>query len=189
MLECARSHAGLERILWQEADALALPFPAEMFDCVICQFGVMFFPDKQVGFREAFRVLRPGGRFLFSVWGDREGTVQQVAAAVVGRALARDPSTLLAPDYNDIDATQAELVTAGFGSVSAEKLVKRSYSNSAREAAMASCYGGLLRAQIEMHAPERLDEITETATAAIAARFGNGRIDAPLYAILFRATR
>src|ERR1700687_3921523 len=69
MLDRAKSHAGMERVRWQEADALALPFGDRLFDCVVCQFGVMFFPDKQAGFREALRVLQPGGRFLFSVWG------------------------------------------------------------------------------------------------------------------------
>ncbi len=44
------------RIAWQQADALALPFPAETFDIVACQFGVMFFPDKVQGYKEARRV-------------------------------------------------------------------------------------------------------------------------------------
>ena len=49
MLEQAKSHAGLGRIAWREADAMELPFPDEAFEYVICQFGVMFFRDKQTG--------------------------------------------------------------------------------------------------------------------------------------------
>src|ERR1700680_1092835 len=56
------------RIRWRQADALALPFEDAAFDLVCCQFGVMFFPDRQTGYREAKRVLKPGGHFLFSVW-------------------------------------------------------------------------------------------------------------------------
>jgi ubiquinone/menaquinone biosynthesis C-methylase UbiE len=97
MLERAKSHAGIERVEWQEADALALPFGDRLFDCVVCQFGVMFFPDKQASFREALRVLRPGGQFLFSVWGDRKGSVFDVAADVVGAALCRNPASLASP--------------------------------------------------------------------------------------------
>jgi ubiquinone/menaquinone biosynthesis C-methylase UbiE len=69
MLDVARQkfRAG-ERIEFQPADANALPFPDGAFDAVVCQFGVMFFPDKLRAFAEAFRVLKPGGRFLFSVW-------------------------------------------------------------------------------------------------------------------------
>src|ERR1700704_2837664 len=56
------------RIAWKQADALALPFGDQSFDAVACQFGVMFFPDKVQGYREARRILKPGGRFIFNVW-------------------------------------------------------------------------------------------------------------------------
>lgn len=55
-------------ITWQQANALDLPFENESFDVVVCQFGVMFFPDKSAAYREILRVLKPGGLFLFSVW-------------------------------------------------------------------------------------------------------------------------
>jgi ubiquinone/menaquinone biosynthesis C-methylase UbiE len=74
MLEQAKRHPGVERVTWRTADALALPFADASFDCVVCQFGVMFFPDKRAAFREARRMLRPGGRFLFTVWGEKTGT-------------------------------------------------------------------------------------------------------------------
>ena len=61
MLDHAKTKPGAERVTYQQADALALPFPDGGFDVVVCQFGVMFFPDRQQGFREARRVLKPGG--------------------------------------------------------------------------------------------------------------------------------
>jgi SAM-dependent methyltransferase len=185
MLEQAKSYAGLGRVVWREADAMALPFPDEAFEYVICQFGVIFFPDKQTAFREVLRVLRPGGQFLFNVWGDTEGTARKLVQDVVGESLSRGPTSLVAPEYNDIATVGAELTAAGFISVTAEKVSKRTHSGSAREAAIANCHGGLLRAQIEKFAPDRLDEITDAVEAAIAARFGHGSIDAPIHAILF----
>ena len=50
-------------------------------------------------------------------------------------------------------------------------------------------HGGLLRAAIERDAPNRLAAITDQAAAAIAARFGDGPIEVPLYAIVFTAQR
>src|SRR5262249_25451781 len=57
-----------ESVEFQPSDATALPFPDTSFDAVVCQFGVMFFPDKDKGHREAHRVLVSEGRYLFSVW-------------------------------------------------------------------------------------------------------------------------
>jgi hypothetical protein len=109
--------------------------------------------------------------------------------AEVGRLLSRDPATLLAPEYNDIEMVKAELEAVGFEQVTADNAVKSSHFPTAREAAISSCHGGLLRAQIERHAPDRLEEITDSSTAVIAARYGNGQIDAPLRAIVFAAHR
>ncbi len=69
MLDHAASkQASDDRITWRQADALALPFEDATFDAVLCQFGVMFFPDRIRGYGEARRVLKPGGRFFFNVW-------------------------------------------------------------------------------------------------------------------------
>src|SRR5262249_49704927 len=68
MVDYAAAQTRAPNLTWGQADALALPFADGSFDAVVCQFGVMFFPDKRAGFREALRVLRPGGHFLFSVW-------------------------------------------------------------------------------------------------------------------------
>ena len=68
MVDHAAAKPALARATLRQADALALPFEAARFDAVVCQFGAMFFPDRVAGYREARRVLKPGGRFLFSMW-------------------------------------------------------------------------------------------------------------------------
>ena len=68
MLDHASARLVSDRLTWRQADAQALPFADGMFDLVVCQFGAMFFPDRPRAFAEAYRVLRPGGRFLFNVW-------------------------------------------------------------------------------------------------------------------------
>src|SRR5260221_7698003 len=65
MLDVARAKfAPGERLEFERADATALPFPDQAFDAVVCQLGVMFFPDKEKSYRDAYRVLAPGGRYL-----------------------------------------------------------------------------------------------------------------------------
>ena len=69
MLEMARQKFSAdEKVEFQPADATALPFADGAFDTLVCQFGVMFFPDKDKSYREAYRVLASGGRYHFNVW-------------------------------------------------------------------------------------------------------------------------
>jgi SAM-dependent methyltransferase len=53
---------------WQHGDAQSLPFAAESFDRVVCQYGLMFFPDRVGALKEMSRVLAPGGRMALAVW-------------------------------------------------------------------------------------------------------------------------
>ncbi len=68
MLDRASAVGTLRPVEWRQADAMQLPFGDGEFDAVVCQFGVMFFPEKPKAFSEARRVLRPGGVFVFNVW-------------------------------------------------------------------------------------------------------------------------
>jgi ubiquinone/menaquinone biosynthesis C-methylase UbiE len=53
---------------WRIIDAQQIPLDDNQVDLVICSFGYMFMPNAVASFREALRVLRPGGKFLFSTW-------------------------------------------------------------------------------------------------------------------------
>jgi SAM-dependent methyltransferase len=55
-------------IEWRQGSALALPFANRAFDVVVCQHGLMFFPDRLKALVEMRRVLTPGGRVAISVW-------------------------------------------------------------------------------------------------------------------------
>ena len=181
------------RIQWKQADALALPFADGDFDAVVCQFGAMFFPDKVQGYKEARRVLKPGGYFFFNVW-DKISTNE--FADVVTEALASmfpsDPPRFLARTphgYHDVDQIRREIAAAGFASVTIEPLERRSKATSPREAAFAYCQGTPLRNEIEARDAARLEEATNHAAAAIAHRFGNGAVDGAIRAIVITAPR
>jgi ubiquinone/menaquinone biosynthesis C-methylase UbiE len=191
MLDYAAAQPGVERVTWRQADALALPFPDGSFDAVVCQFGVMFFPDRAVGYREARRVLRPGGRFLFNVW-DRidDNELTDVVTAAVGEMFPHDPPRFLARTphgYHDTAAITDALRHAGFGRVESETIAKRSRAASPRHPAIGFCQGTPLRGEIEARGPGRLEEATDAAAAAITARFGTGPLDGKIQAHVFTA--
>ena len=77
---------------WRHADGTSLPFETKSFDVVICQFGLMFFSDKAAGAREAFRVLKPGGLYLFNVWDTLEqNPVPRLTHETVASFFPSDP--------------------------------------------------------------------------------------------------
>jgi ubiquinone/menaquinone biosynthesis C-methylase UbiE len=169
------------RIAWQQADAMALPFPDAAFDAVVCQFGVMFFPDRVAGFAEARRVLKPGGRFLFNAW-DRieENDFAHVVTEAASAHFPHDPPRFLARTphgYHDVARIEADLRAAGFRDVAITTLSETSRAATARDAALAYCQGTPLRAEIEARDAKALEAVTTRATEAIATRFGAGAVE------------
>jgi ubiquinone/menaquinone biosynthesis C-methylase UbiE len=185
MLDYARARQGTDsRIRWQQADAQALPFDDTSFDLVCCQFGVMFFPDRPSGYREAKRVLKPGGCFLFSAWDRIE---ENVFANDVTNALAElfpnDPPRFMARTphgYHDIALIRSDLAKAGFTDVTIETRAAQSSAPSARQVALAYCQGTPLRNEIE--ARGNLEAATDHAAFALECRHGSGEVAASIQA-------
>ncbi len=182
MLDYAASRQPADvRISWRQADALELPFESDLFDAVVCQFGVMFFPDRVKAYAETCRVLRPGGTFVFNVW-DRIETNEfaDVVTAAAAKVFADDPPMFLPRTphgYFDEDLIRSELREAGFSSVEYESLEAVSVAPSPRHPAIAYCQGTPLRNEIEQRNADLLHEVTNRAAAAIAARFGTGVVE------------
>jgi ubiquinone/menaquinone biosynthesis C-methylase UbiE len=180
------------RITWRQADALALPFEDRSFDVVACQFGAMFFPDKVQGYREARRVLKPGGRFCFNVWDKiSENEFADVVTATLAEIFPQDPPRFLARTphgYHDIEKIRAELSAAGFADISVDTVGARSKAPSPRHPAVAYCQGTPLRNEIEARDAARLEEATQKATKALERRFGGGPVDGRIQAHIFTAT-
>jgi SAM-dependent methyltransferase len=182
MLERAAAVGTARPVTWQQADAMRLPFADASFDVVVCQFGAMFFPDKTQAFAEARRVLRRGGAFLFNVW-DRlqENELADSVTTALGVLFPADPPMFMARtphSYFDHAAITRDLADAGFGAPPRfATLAARS-----RAAAVAYCQGTPLRGEIATRAGASLSEATAACTAAIAARFGTGAIDAKIQA-------
>jgi ubiquinone/menaquinone biosynthesis C-methylase UbiE len=193
MLDRAAARKALEgRVTWRQADALALPFGDRRFDAVACQFGVMFFPDKIAGYKEARRVLKPRGRFFFNVW---DAINKNEFADAVTEALAtvfpHDPPMFMARTphgYHNVETIREELAAAGFSDISVETVDHTSRAATPRDAAISYCQGTPLRNEIETRDAARLEEATKAAANALADRFGNGPIEGRIRAHVFTAS-
>jgi SAM-dependent methyltransferase len=190
MLDLARARTRLALTSFRPADAQQLPFGPAEFDLVVCQFGVMFFPDRIGAYREALRVLRPGGAFLFALWGRLEDNPASIALSdAVAALFPEDPPAFLRRTpfgYNDPALIRDDLAAAGFSGVEIET-VRCESQGSASDAALGLCQGSPLRAEIEARAPERLAEATEAAAAAIRALGGGEQVSLPMMALIVTA--
>ncbi|WP_144187034.1 class I SAM-dependent methyltransferase [Elioraea rosea] len=189
--QAAARLAGDTRIAWQQAEASALPFGNARFDVVACQFGAMFFPDKEQAYREARRVLKPGGRLLFNVW-DRiaENEFAEAVTDALALLFPDDPPRFMAHiphGYHDTKRIRAELVAAGFETVSVDAVGFVSRATSATDAAVAYCQGTPMRNEIEARDASGLAAATEAAAAALVRRFGRGPIEGRIRAYVIEA--
>ena len=193
MLDEAARRVRDPHVSFQPADALALPFDDSSFDLVVCQFGVMFFPDKVRGNAEARRVLRDGGRYLLVIWDQVE---RNLATMVAGRAVAD-----LIPEgagrfyervpfrYHDQAEISADLRAAGFEDIAFETIALVSRAASARDAAMALVQGTPMRADIEQIDPELLGPATDAAAEALKQFEDPDGFAAPMSAHIVIATK
>ena len=189
MIEEAKSVGTQRPVEWKQADAMQLPFPDASFDAIVCQFGVMFFPDRAKSFAEARRVLKPGGTYIFNVWdniadNDFPDTITTALASVFPsdppRFLARTPH-----GYADHAQIEKDLAAGGFKNKPKIDVVQgRSRAASARDPAVAYCQGTPLRGEIEARKTPDLEGATDAAAKAIEKKFGKGPVEGRIQALV-----
>lgn len=180
-----------ENVRWQQADALALPFPDGSFDAVVCQFGYMFVPDKAAAMRESYRVLRQGGLFLFNVWDSLDANpFAQIAHTTIASFFDRDP-----PKFYEIPFSLYEsrlvrelLRGAGFDKIESFAETKPCRSRAAREFAT-----GLVRGNpVGTDAAERgvdPEKLIDAVARSLAGRFEAGPVQHTMRAIIWQAIK
>jgi ubiquinone/menaquinone biosynthesis C-methylase UbiE len=192
MLSVAKKKLSHLDIEWQHIDAQQLPFSDNSIDLVVCCFGYMFVPDKPKAFAEAYRVLRPGGVFLFTTW----DTLEQNAASFISRTIAKEylekplpESYSLATSMSDEAAIRSLLQDAGFSTISIEKVEQLSVSSTAKAAADGLVEGGLFYKEIKKRNPAWIDEIKLKVEKELAEKFGVAPMMAPISAVVSQASK
>jgi ubiquinone/menaquinone biosynthesis C-methylase UbiE len=193
MLEHARARtaeAGLSGVAWRQADAQELPFVEGSFDLVVCQFGVMFFPDKLRALREARRVLRPGGRLAFSTWLSlAENPAPRIARDTITRFFASDPPTFydMPFGFHDQGAIGELLRQARFQEVAFERVELQGQSPSAADAARGFVTGNPIWLSVSERATAPVEEILAAVANALADEGGAAPFRVPTRALITRA--
>lgn len=179
-----------EAVEWQQADACSLPFVGGMFDAVVCQFGIMFVPDKALAAREAHRVLKPGGLFLFNVWDAIEhNELCRIAHETISSYFDKDPPAFYQVPfgYHDQREIKRVLEEAGFRDVRIDVVAKSSAASRPEETATGLVQGNPVAVAIAERDPSLLPIITGAVAARLKERFGKAEMRAPMRAIIVQA--
>ena len=181
-----------ENVAWKQADATDLPFPDQSFDTVVCQFGLMFFPDKPNAAAEVYRVLKPGGAFLFNVWDDIEvNDLARTAHAIILKFFPENP-----PDFYDVpfsfhehQAIKSLLFGAGFHEIELFVIPHTSVIHSARDVAHGLIHGNPVITAIKERDESKAPAVEAALAAAISNQFRDSPVKARMQALVCTAVR
>ena len=191
MLSVARTKLRAdEKVVWQQADATALPFPDRSFDTLVCQFGVMFYPDKDAGYRHAHRMLTTGGRYLFSVWdGLPHNPLGRILHQVSTSLFPADPPDFPATpfSYGSIDPIKQSLQGAGFARIEVSVMPRRHTVTDFSSLARGFVSGSPLLGQIRQRGGISPSEVQQAVAQAMRQEFGGEPAPVPMQAIIFEA--
>ncbi|MES2780051.1 MAG: class I SAM-dependent methyltransferase [Bacteroidota bacterium] len=185
MIQYGRQKTSDTAIEWMEIDAVTLPFRDHTFDCVVVQFGVMFYSDRVQAFKEAWRVLKPGGHFLFSCWDTLPNNpVPTIVNDVLHRFFPIDtPAFYTVPfSYHDESLIKSDLSKAGFNNITIDLLNLTGYSESAANAAKGAILGTPTITAIDQRDEEASFQVLKKVEEQITEQFGSSDIQVPLQA-------
>jgi SAM-dependent methyltransferase len=193
MLDIARQKLGAgDRAIVQTADAQQLPFADASFETIVCQFGIMFYPDRPKSYAEASRVLVPGGRYFFSVWDTHaHNAFARVTDGVLHKIFADNPPPFYRVPFScgPIDPIKDALQVAGFSDIVVEVMTRRKVVADLPLFVRGLIYGNPVIDQIRARASVTPEAAYEQALTALTAEFGQNPSVTSLQAIFYTARK
>ncbi len=189
MLEIAKGKFDDESVVFAQADAMALPFDDESFDLAVCQFGAMFFPDKDLSFREVRRVLTPGGYYLFSVWDShKHNPFGQISHEVVGRFFPSNPPQFQRLPFSyAFDPIKDSLIEAGFSDIALSVFRFSAPVPDPLLLARGALFGSPLFEQVKERNGTDHETIAQALAEAVSQAFPEGRMPSQSLVVSARA--
>lgn len=192
MLAVAKQRVTHPNLHFAEADAQQLPFDAEAFDSVVCQFGFMFVPNKQKAFDEAYRVLKTGGFLLFNTWDSLENNeLTYTVKNTVAKYFDEDAASFYDVPFSFYDQSviTSLLQHAGFTHIQVERVTKKGAGLSASDAAKGLLLGTPVYKLLLEKEPGAVEKILPIATREVARLFGENEIQTTLNAFVYQAEK
>jgi len=183
--------AGLTNVEALEADGQNLPFPDASFDGAFSMFGLIFFPDRARGFKELYRVLRPGGRAVVASWRPFVH-IPPIKAAfdTLIELMPELPFGKSKAPLGEPEEVRAEFGAAGFTDVEVEVVTHASTAPDPgtfwQSMARSSAPFVLLRRRL---GDERWAALSDSIRSALVAKFGPGPLEVAPQALIGLGTR
>lgn len=192
MLEVAKKKVEAHNVEWKQADMQEIPFDDSKFDLVICQFGIMFVPDKSKAFKDILRVLKPGGVFLFNTWNSFDKNIlAQTTDELINSFFKEDPIIFyrIPFSYFQEDEIRKQMNDAGFKNITFTFLQKEGISPNVREAAKGLVEGNPALISINERNPELKNVIEKQLAKKLLENFGDNPIKCSMNAIVVETVK
>jgi len=192
MINVAKKNVKDKNIQWMTADALNLPFEKNSFDAVVCQFGIMFFPDKLKGLQEAHRVLKSGGKLIFNTWDKIENNLAiHLGRKVIESYFGNNPPTFYNTPFSMFDEKELKnlMKDARFKNIKVELVKKEGTSPSAADVAKGMVNGNPIYLSICEKDPSLIEPIEKHVEKVLVEKFGNKSLKSLLSAWVCEAEK